>query len=82
MMDFQTILILFIAVTSIISICMIVNDIIETIYERKEKKREMRNRDMVARDERLKREAIEHNRQQLALEYLCSKGENGNEHSR
>ena len=74
MMDFQTILILFIAVTSIISICMIVNDIIETIYERKEKKREMRNRDMVARDERLKRELIEHNRQQIALEYLNENG--------
>ena len=75
MMTFKTMLILFIAVMSMISIFMIVNEIIETRAERKEKEREMRNRDMTARDERLKREMIEHNRQQLALEYLCGKGE-------
>ena len=74
MMTIQTILILFIAVTSIISICMILQEILETRARRKEKEREMRKHDMVAREERLKREAIEHNRQQLALEYLCSKG--------
>lgn len=79
MMTFKTALILFIAINCMISIFMIVNEIIETRAERKEKEREMRNRDMVARDERLKRELIEHNRQQLALEYLCDKGENSNE---
>ncbi|MBO5319489.1 MAG: hypothetical protein J6B01_06765 [Ruminococcus sp.] len=76
MMTFKTMLILFIAVMSVISICMILQEILETRARRKEAVQEMRKHDMVAREERLKREAIEHNRQQLALEYLCNKGEN------
>ena len=75
MMTFKTMLILFIAINCMISIFLIVNEAIETRAERKEVEQEMRNRDMVAREERLKRELIEHNRQQLALEYLCEKGE-------
>ena len=75
MMTFKTMLILFIAVMSVISICMILQEILETRARRKEAVQEMRKHDMVAREERLKREAIEHNRQQLALEYLCEKGE-------
>lgn len=74
MMTFKMMLILFIAVMTVISLCMIIDEICKAVEERKEQKREMRNRDMIARDERLKREAIEHNRQQLALEYLCEKG--------
>ena len=75
MMTFKTMLILFIAINCMISIFLIVNEAIETRAERKEVEQEMRNRDMVAREERLKRELIEHNRQQIALEYLNEKGD-------
>lgn len=45
----------------------------ESWERKKSKTRQKQNRDMLARQERLKKELIAHHREQLALEYLNEK---------
>lgn len=66
--------ILAIAVTSTISAMMVLHEYLTDRAARKAAEKEIRERDMISRKERLKRELIEHNREQLALEYLNKKG--------
>ena len=65
--------ILAIAVTSTISAMMVLHEYLTDRAARTAAEKEIRERDMISRKERLKRELIEHNREQLALEYLNQK---------
>ena len=55
------------------TIVMVVAEMMTDRANKKAAEKEIRQHDMVARAERLKRELIAHNREQLALDYLNDK---------
>ena len=65
-------LILGIAVLLAIAATMAISEYLSDRAARKAAEKEIRQQDMIARNERLKKELIAHNREQLALEYLRS----------
>ena len=74
-MTFELALIAFIVVCTVASVAMALQEYFEERAKEKAAMKLFRESDMVKRAERLKKELIEHNRQQLALEYLNEKGE-------
>ena len=72
-MTLKTALIIAIIALSALSAGMIICEYLTDREARKAAEKEIRQRDMAARDERLKKELIAHNREQLALEYLNKK---------
>lgn len=81
-MTFKLILELSIAVLALVVFVMVLHEEITYRAAEKAEKKRMLEMDMVKRKERLKKELIEHNRQQLALEYLNENGADENECSR
>ena len=69
-MNTQSVLILIILASIIIATILIIQESIQLRMERKMAVKKILEQDMVKREERLKRELIAHNREQLALEYL------------
>ena len=72
-MTFELALIAFIVVCTVAAVALILQEHFEERAKEKAAMKLFRESDMVKRAERLKKELIEHNRQQLALDYLNEK---------